>query len=115
MPKTIVEINCSTVGSTGRIMFMIAKEARKAGFKVYTCSAVHGNEKKIEEQNHIYIGNKLDKRLHLLMAKKTGYNGCFSHLTTGLFLKKLDDIKPDRKSTRLNSSHRSQSRMPSSA
>lgn len=69
MPKTIVEINCSTVGSTGRIMFMIAKEARKAGFKVYTCSAVHGNEKKIEEQNHIYIGNKLDKRLHLLMAK----------------------------------------------
>lgn len=29
------------------------------------------------------------------MAKKTGYNGCFSHLTTGLFLKKLDDIKPD--------------------
>lgn len=55
MPKTIVEINCSTVGSTGRIMFMIAKEARKAGFKVYTCSAVHGNEKKIEEQNHIYV------------------------------------------------------------
>ena len=55
MPKTIVEINCSTVGSTGRIMFMIAKEARKAGFKVYTCSAVHGNERKIEEQNHIYI------------------------------------------------------------
>lgn len=45
--------------------------------------------------DHIYIGNKLDKRLHLLMAKKTGYNGCFSHLTTGLFLKKLDDIKPD--------------------
>lgn len=29
------------------------------------------------------------------MAKKTGYNGCFSHLTTGLFLKKIDDIKPD--------------------
>lgn len=95
MPKTIIEINCSTVGSTGRIMFMIAKEARKAGFKVYTCSAVHGNERKIEEQNHIYIGNKLDKKLHLLMAKKTGYNGCFSHLTTGLFLKKIDDIKPD--------------------
>lgn len=45
----------------GCIMFMIAKEARKAGFKVYTCSAVHGNERKIEEQNHIYIGNKLDK------------------------------------------------------
>lgn len=34
-------------------MFMIAKEARKARFKVYTCSEVHGNEKKIEEQNRI--------------------------------------------------------------
>lgn len=55
MPKTIVEINCSTVGSTGCIMFMIAEEARKVGLKVYTCSAAHGNEKKIEGQNHIWI------------------------------------------------------------
>lgn len=54
MPKTIVEINCSTVGSTGRIMFMIAEEARKVGLKVYTCSAAHGNEKKIEGQNREY-------------------------------------------------------------
>lgn len=62
MSKTIVEINCSTVGSTGRIMFMIADIARKHGFKVYTCSAVHGNEKKIETPSHIYIGNKIDKK-----------------------------------------------------
>ena len=54
MAKCIVEINSSTVGSTGRIMFMIAETARKHGFTVYTCSAVHGNERKIEEQNHIY-------------------------------------------------------------
>ena len=33
MPKTIVEINCSTVGSTGRIMFMIAKMQEKQDLK----------------------------------------------------------------------------------
>lgn len=93
--KCIVEINNSTVGSTGRIMFMIADDARKHGFEVYTCSAVHGNEKKIDAQNHIYIGNKLDKKIHLILAKKTGYNGCFSQITTAHFLKKLDKIHPD--------------------
>ena len=95
MAKCIVEINSSTVGSTGRIMFMVADAARKHGFKVYTCSAVHGNEKRINAPSHIYIGNKVDKKLHLLLAKKTGYNGCFSHITTALFLKKLDRIHPD--------------------
>lgn len=93
--KCIVEINSSTVGSTGRIMFMVAEAARQSGYSVYTASAVHGNEKRIERENHIYIGNKWDKKLHLIMAKKTGYNGCFSHLSTWKFLKKLDKIKPD--------------------
>lgn len=95
MVKCIVEINSSTVGSTGRIMFMIAETARKHGFTVYTCSAVHGNEKRIESKNHIYIGSKLDKKIHLLLAKKTGYNGCFSHFTTAQFLKKIDKLQPD--------------------
>lgn len=95
MAKCIVEINSSTVGSTGRIMFMIAETARKHGFTVYTCSAVHGNEKRIESKNHIYIGSKLDKKIHLLLAKKTGYNGCFSHFTTAQFLKKIDKLQPD--------------------
>lgn len=92
---TIVEINSSTVGSTGRIMFMIAEEAEKAGYSVYTCSAVHGNERKINSKKHIYIGNKLSKKIHLLLAKYTGYNGCFSILDTWIFLKKIDKIKPD--------------------
>lgn len=92
---TILEINSSTVGSTGRIMFMIAKESRKAGYDVYTCSAVHGNEKKVESCQHIYIGGLVSKKIHLFLAKYTGYNGCFSVLATRKFLKKLDELKPD--------------------
>ena len=34
---------------------------------------------------------------------------------TGIHIKNLNNIETDRKSTRLNSSHSSQSRMPSSA
>lgn len=93
--KCLVEINSSTVGSTGKIMFMVAEEARKAGYKVYTASARHGNENQVKVESHIYIGSKLDKKLHLLLAKKTGYNGCFSHFTTAQFLKKLNKLQPD--------------------
>ena len=51
------------------------------------------------------IGTEV-RALHTL-ARQTGRVG---HIGTG-----LDTWSPDRKSTRLNSSHKSQSRMPSSA
>lgn len=95
MKKTIVEINSSTVGSTGRIMFMIAECARNRGYTVYTASAEHGNEKKIVSPSHMYVGNIYDKKIHVIMSTYTGYNGCFSHLMTYLFLKKIDKINPD--------------------
>ncbi len=77
MVKCIVEINSSTVGSTGRIMFMIAETARKHGFTVYTCSAVHGNEKRIESKNHIYIGSKLDKKFIYYLQRKQDIMAAF--------------------------------------
>lgn len=95
MKKNILEINNSTVGSTGRIMFMVSQVAEGNGYKVYTSSAVHRNEAKINKNNHIYIGNVYDKKIHLFLAKQTGYNGCFSHITTLLFLNKLKKLKPD--------------------
>lgn len=95
MNKTILEINSCTIGSTGRIMRMVAETARNSGFTVYTSSPVQGNEEKIKSKNHIYIGNLIDKRIHLLLAKATGYHGCFSHIATAIFLMKVDKIKPN--------------------
>lgn len=95
MGKCIIEINSSTVGSTGKIMFLIAAQARKSGYVVYTASAVHGNEKRIQDPFHIYIGNRLDKKLHLKMAYYTGLNGCFSEIITKKFIRTINKIKPD--------------------
>ncbi len=94
MEKCLIEINSSTVGSTGRIMFMMAESARLANYKVYTSSAKHGNERKIESTEHIYIGNKWDKKMHLILAKATGCHGMFSRFMTKRFLKRMDNIKP---------------------
>lgn len=91
----IVHINSSTVGSTGKIMRELAQAARDKGHIAYTCSAVHGNEKKISDKNHMYISNIAEKKIHVILGKYTGLNGCFSHIGTYYFLKKLKKIAPD--------------------
>ena len=93
--KRILEINSSTVGSTGKIMFMIAEKARDCGYEVYTASAKHRNEKKIDRNDHIYIGGIVGKKLSLFLSKNTGYNGCFSILATWRFLRRVDRLKPE--------------------
>jgi glycosyltransferase involved in cell wall biosynthesis len=93
--QVIISVNSSTTGSTGKIMFEIAEGARENGFLYYTASAVHGNESRITRKDHIYIGNKLEKKIHLILAKNLGLNGMLSQVGTFLFLKKLDRIQPD--------------------
>ena len=93
--KTIVAINSMTRGSTGKIMFEVAEGAKKAGYEYYTASAVHGNETRICNSDHIYISSKLEKKMHLILAKQFGMNGMFSHIGTFLFLRKLDLLNPD--------------------
>ena len=45
--------------------------------------------------NNIIIGGGFSKLLHILLSKLTGYNGCYSILSTYLFLNKVNKIKPD--------------------
>lgn len=93
--KTIVAINSTIKGSTGKIMNDIASGAKEQGYKYYTCTAMHGNEPFEKSKRHIYIGDIVEKKIHLKLALYTGYNGCFSHFGTFLFLRHLDRLKPD--------------------
>lgn len=91
----IISINSSNFGSTGNIMLGISRVAETKGNVAYigVASGRSNNKKKIE--NQIFIGNLIERNLHLLLAKHTGFNGCFSHLGTFQFLKRLDTINPD--------------------
>ena len=59
--KTILEVNSNNYASTGNIMLNIAKQARKRGFKVYTCCRKSRAGLKFKYEDQIYIGTWLDR------------------------------------------------------
>lgn len=95
MLNRIVAINSTIKGSTGGIMNDIASAAREKGIEYYTATGMHRNEPFSKSKWHIYIGDIIEKKVHLKLALYSGYNGCFSHIGTFFFLKKLDRIRPN--------------------
>lgn len=95
MSNKIVAINSTIKGSTGGIMNDIACAAREKGFEYYTATGMHRNEPFSKSKWHIYIGDIIEKKIHLKLALYSGYNGCFSQIGTLLFLRKLDKIHPN--------------------
>ena len=91
----IFEINGVPYGSTGRIMLEIKKTAEKCGHTVegYTGYSYHPIEE-IAESN-IKIGSKFWKLLHIVLARVTGLDGCFSFFSTIGLLKRIKNFKPD--------------------
>ena len=91
----LISINSCNDGSTGNIMCGISDVAKKRGITTYiVCPKSRSNSKK-KVDNQIFIGSVFERNLHLLLSRITGYNGCFSHIGTFRFIKKLDKIKPD--------------------
>lgn len=95
----IAIVNMLHTGSTGRIMFEIAQCARAAGHEVNTYSPclyqLGGAATLPAIKHHGYFGSAGENRLHVLLAKATGFHGCFSTFATRQLLKDLDDFRPD--------------------
>lgn len=91
----IIHINSFNIGSTGNIMIQLADAARERGDNVYICcpSCPDNWKKKLDHQ--IYIGNYFSKRVHQKLFEYTGYNDCFSVLSTINFLRKLKTLQPN--------------------
>ena len=88
----IVQINTFSNGSTGNIMMNIHKELLKKGVDSYV---VWGRGRKTQNQNEIYMNDKLGVYFHALYARLTGKVGFASKSATKKLIKKLDEIKPD--------------------
>lgn len=93
--KNIVIINNNNYGSTGNIMLNIAKTARLSNYNVYTCCKNSKAAKKINNENHIFIGYWLERVISEQLAYYTGLKNHFNVLGTYAFINKLNKIKPD--------------------
>ena len=91
----IIEVNSYNFGSTGNIMLNIADIVQKEGHTVYVSYPDSNSNRKKQANSDILIGTRLTRNLHLLLARLTGFNGCFSALDTWRFLKKVDKFEPD--------------------
>lgn len=95
MNMKVIQINSCNFGSTGNIMLNLAKVAREKGHIVYTSCPDGRSMRKKELADHIYIGNILERNVHIQLSRYTGYNGCFSKNGTKKFLHKIDVLQPD--------------------
>lgn len=91
----IIEINSTNYGSTGNIMLQIAETARRRNHSVITCCPTSRENKKKSVSNQWFIGNRFSRNAHQVLFEYTGFNGCFSFLSTAVFLHKLSKFKPD--------------------
>lgn len=86
-------------GSTGKIMFGLAKTARRAGHQVYTFSPRYyqrgANPHFPDIEGHEYFGLPFENMLHLRAAQITGLQGYFSWFGTKELLSKVSAICPD--------------------
>lgn len=93
--KILLQINAVYGrGSTGEIVKDISNTAVEQGWDSYVaCSEKIFNDKK--KNNIIYIGNSLDHKIHSFCSRLFGLHGYFSLVSTFLFLKRVDKLKPD--------------------
>lgn len=93
--KKILAINSFNIGSTGTIMLGILNTAADNGFHTFPSYPSSRSNYKKKVDNEILISNRIERNLHLKLAYYTGNNGCFSRYGTKVYLKKIDQIKPD--------------------
>lgn len=91
----ILEINSWVNGSTGKIMLMIAENARQKGHEAITVSPMNRVNKMGKSPNQWLFGNKWVRYVSSTLAYWTGYIGCFSVVDTLLLLRKVRKYNPD--------------------
>lgn len=94
----IVILNTVPYGSTGRIAQNIAKEARLQGHDVYFICGWTKHRKlnvKMAMTKEYVATNFSSKLFHLIGAKLTGFDGCFSRIHTYILVNRIRKINPD--------------------
>lgn len=95
----IAIINMLHVGSTGKIMFGIAEQARRRGHQVRTFSPrvyMRGTIMPAPfREGHTYFGDRRENMLHTAADRLFGLNGCLSCFGTMQLIRQLKAFRPD--------------------
>ena len=91
----ILEINSVPYGSTAKIMLGVAEACAAKGHDVLMSCGYSYHPIKELQGNYVQIGTALSKQLHIWGTLVTGMHGCFSGITTRLFLRKVKKFCPD--------------------
>ncbi len=89
----VLHINSVPYGSTCRVMLGIAKAAQQESILCHTAAGYSTHPVNDLPDTHYRIGGLVSKSIHILLARLTGLNGCFSVLAT---LRLLRRIKRER-------------------
>lgn len=74
-------INSVNYGSTGKIMLSISSMINESDSMMITVSP-YGNDMKKGLKNHIFLGDRVSRRLSSFCSKVTGFSGCFAIAST---------------------------------
>ncbi|WP_448863842.1 glycosyltransferase [Dorea sp.] len=76
-------------------MFQIAETLEKKGDTVYTSASYTKPRGEIFPNTFYRIGGPIGKLEHIVLAKVTGYHGCYSHFATYKLIQKIKEVNPD--------------------
>lgn len=95
----IAQINMTSLGSTGKIMFHISQTVREMGYSSQTYAPIRfirGNKTYLENiPGHLWWGSRSEHKFHYYAGTLLGMNGLFSWFGTRQLIKHLKKFSPD--------------------
>lgn len=76
-------------------MLQIADEARKHDMEVLVCVPKSRSNMKKKYEGQFNFGDRITRNMHILMAKVTGFQDCFSVIATMQLIKRITAFNPD--------------------
>lgn len=87
----LIDVNCKG-SSTGKIVYDLYRSIKADGRKAAIC---YGRGELIQEENIYKFGLDWETYIHAGLARLTGYNGCYSPLSTRRLINYIESYKPD--------------------
>ena len=87
----LIDVNCK-FSSTGKIVYNLFKGLKEDGRESAIC---YGRGDEIHEEGIYKFGLDWETNIHAGLARITGYNGCFSPLSTKRLITYIEEFQPD--------------------
>ena len=87
----LIDVNCK-YSSTGKIVYDLYQNLNK---KHCEMAIAYGRGTVVKEKNIYKFGLDFETKIHALLARLTGYNGCFSPISTWRLLQFVKKFQPD--------------------